>query len=262
MQIFDIEDIISNGETTRELSSILTTSKSDMDILKLRLYCEHYRDIEFDGDEIDQLCYNLQLMDAKKQLTIVGLLFFGHQITRFLPQAGIEMNCFRGLDVTTDILDYKTENSDIPFLVNAAIHFVKLNSRVRPQFDPENVVRNDQADYEPFAVRELVVNAFMHRDWSIFGQKIRVNLFCDRLEVFSPGPLPNTLTLENALFGISYHRNPIIAQMLKDYKLADKVGRGIQKIMKHFRSKGLKTPEFDSQPGYFRAILYNVNSGD
>ncbi len=257
----ELSRLFQNGSQLHiEVSSIHGTSEKDLDVLKLRLYCNRYRDIEFDEDEIDKLCYNLQLMDENGHLTIVGLLFFGNHITRFLPQAGIELNCFKGQDVTSEILDYKAEESDIPFMVNAAIKFVKLNSRVRPKFDQSELIRNDQPDYEPFALRELIVNAFMHRDWSVFGQKIRINLFSDRLEVFSPGRLPNTLTLQRALFGISYYRNPIIAQMLKDYKLADKVGRGLQKILKYYRSNDLKMPEFESQPEYFRAILYNANN--
>ena len=99
----------------------------------------------------------------------------------------------------------------------------------------------------------------MHRDWSIFGQKIRLNLFVDRLEVFSPGSIPNTLNLKRALAGISYYRNPLIAQMLKDYNLAEKVGRGLLKITKFYDSHHLKPPVFDATDAYFNVILYNAN---
>lgn len=96
----------------------------------------------------------------------------------------------------------------------------------------------------------------MHRDWSIFGQKIRINIFSDRIEVFSPGKLPNTLNLQRALSGISYYRNPIIARMLKDCRLADRVGRGLQKIMRFYREKGGKLPEFDVDGEYVRVVVY------
>lgn len=60
----------------------------------------------------------------------------------------------------------------------------------------------------------------------------------------SPGTLPNTLTLLHALNGISYYRNPVIAVMLKDYKLTDKLGRGLVRVMRFYKDKKLKSPEF------------------
>ncbi|MCI5149218.1 MAG: AAA family ATPase, partial [Candidatus Electrothrix sp. MAN1_4] len=107
-------------------------------------------------------------------------------------------------------------------------------------------------------VRELIVNAFMHRDWSIFGQRIRLNIFADRLEVFSPGSLPNTLNLTRALSGISYYRNPIISQMLKDYKMADRVGRGLQKVVNYYQERGLRPPVFDVEHASFRVTLWEA----
>ena len=105
-------------------------------------------------------------------------------------------------------------------------------------------------------MRELIVNAFMHRDWSIFGQRIRLNVFADRMEVFSPGGLPNTLNLTRALSGISYYRNPIISQMLKDYKMADRVGRGLQKVVNYYQEHGLRPPVFDVDHAAFRVTLW------
>ena len=88
-----------------------------------------------------------------------------------------------------------------------------------------------------------------------FGQKIRLSLFDERLEIFSPGPLPNTLSLENALAGVSYYRNPNIAQLCKDYELAEKAGRGLQKIFKSHRERNLPSPELVNDPNFFQVVL-------
>lgn len=245
-----------------EASHLPGTGPDDVDTIKFKAYCTDFRNIEWD-DSADQnkLLYNFQIIDENRRLTVAGALFFAGQVTRWLPQAGIEMHCFAGCDRIGDIVDFKSPDNDVPTLIQTAEQFVAFNSRTRATFNPEETRRTDRPDYPPFAVRELVANAFMHRDWSIFGQKIRLDIFSDRLEVFSPGRIPNTLNLQRALSGISYYRNPLIAQMLKDYGLAEKAGRGLLKIMKHQEKMQLRPPEFDLTEAYFKVTLYNANQG-
>lgn len=193
-------------------------------------------------------------------LTIAGLLFFGKQIERLLPQAGIQLHYFSGVDVDSEILDIKESVNPVPQLIQAAEDFVNHHSSKRAYFNPEQTRRTDVADYEPFVIRELVTNAFAHRDWSIFGQRIRLHLFHDRLELFSPGRLPNTLTLEQALSGMSYYRNPVMAQWLKDYGLSEKVGRGLFKINKFYKKTQLPPPQFLATEHTFHVIVPKANS--
>ena len=105
----------------------------------------------------------------------------------------------------------------------------------------------------------MIVNAFSHRDWSVFGQKIRLNIFSDRLELFSPGGLPNTLSLKKALNGISYYRNPLISQMFRDYNMAEKMGRGLFKIDKFSKKENIKI-KYITDLEYFKIIVYNSNN--
>lgn len=244
-----------------EASKLPGATLDDIDLLKFRLYCTDWRAMEWD-DETDhrRLLYNLQIIDEDDQMTVVGALFFAKNITRHLPQAGIEINFFDGKDKTANIKDYKSLDNDLPALVAAAEQFVRFNSSTRATFNSDETRRMDRHDYEPFVVRELVVNAFTHRDWSIFGQKVRLNMFADRLEIFSPGKIPNTLNLTRALAGLSYYRNPVIAQMLKDYKLAEKAGRGLLKIVTFYKKQQLKPPDFDSTEAYFNVTVYNASA--
>ncbi|MDP2752323.1 MAG: ATP-binding protein [Rhodocyclaceae bacterium] len=241
-----------------EISPLFPFTRKNFDLLRFRDYVENYRGLSFADEEVDTLLYNLQCTDEEEQVSVVGALFFATDPSRFLPQSGIDLNSFDGGDTSTDLLDYRSENCSLVHCIEYALEFVKNHTTTRATFDSNTGHRIETPAYEPFVVREIVVNAFMHRDWSIFGQKVRVNLFPDRLEVFSPGKLPNTLNIVRALNGISYYRNPIIGQMLKDYKMADKVGRGLQAVMNHHRKNQLRPPDFEATNDYLQVTLWKA----
>jgi len=242
-----------------EVKSIYGTSLDDIDRVKLDVYLREHRQLEFDENELHQLLQNLKIMDGQGNLTIVGLLFFGKNPAKYLPQSGIDMALFEGNDKTSEILDRKTMAEDVPSNIRAAMNFVKFNSRIQYYFPSEELQRIEVADYEPFAVRELLANAFQHRDWTIFGQQITLYMFKDRLELFSPGRLPNTMNLANALSGISYRRNPITAQILRDFDITEHVGRGLNKVMQFYKKKNYKLPEFEAGLHHFKVTLYKAN---
>lgn len=251
-----------------EVSSLPGTQITDLDPLKWGYYYHDLRGLDQEPNlepavtpsldataEISRLLYNLQFIDDEGNLTVVGNLFFGRQPTRTLPQAGLELNAFAGEDVTTDLVDSLTLTDTIPEAIQAGLAFVRRNSRHRPVFNADETHRRDIPDYEPFVLRELLVNAFAHRDWSIFGQRIRLNLFDQRLELFSPGRLPNTLNLDRALAGVSYYRNPLIAQLLKDYGLMDRLGRGLLKVLQHYHRRQQPVPQFENGSDFFRVVV-------
>jgi ATP-dependent DNA helicase RecG len=239
-----------------EVSSVVPYDRKRFDLLRFREYLEKYRGLEYREEDLPALLYNLHCMDERERLSVVGTLFFAAEPSRFLPQCGIELNRFSGDDVCGELLDYQSETGPMVPCIEYALAFVKRHTSIRAVFDPESGNRVELPSHDIRIVRELIVNAFMHRDWSIFGQRILFNLFRDRLEIFSPGKLPNTLNLARALAGISYYRNPIIAQMVKDYGLADRVGRGLQVVMKYYRERNLRAPEFDADPEYFKVTVW------
>jgi len=248
-----------------EVSSLPGTHLTDLDPLKWSYYCRDLRGLDADLDQdptaLSRLLYNLQCMDGEGNLTVVGNLFFGRQPSRTLPQAGLDLTAFAGDDVTTDLIDSLSLSEAIPECIQAGLAFVRRNSRHRPVFNADETHRQDVPDYEPFVLRELLVNAFAHRDWSIFGQRIRLNLFAHHLVIVSPGGLPNTLNLDRALAGVSYYRNPLIAQLLKDYGLMDRLGRGLLKISQHYQRQGQPTPQFEDGADFFRVVVDKGNEG-
>lgn len=132
----------------------------------------------------------------------------------------------------------------IPFLIDSGIKFITSNAQGKSVLKEGEILRRDTLSYYEIIYRELLCNAFQHRDWSIFGQKIKVQMFADRLEIVSPGKLPNTLTIENALVGNSYYRNPLVSQILRDYGLVDKMGRGVFKVLQLCRDWNLPPIQF------------------
>lgn len=243
-----------------EITSLPGTSLTDLDLLRFREYCQTHRQVEFEEHAGSKLLENWQLIDNHGQLTVVGALFFASNPEKLLPQSGIQLFRFSGQDNTGVILDQKEITATVPDAIEAAVKFVQFNSAVRSVFTDGDLYRTDVPEYDFFVIRELVANAFCHRDWSIFGQKVRLSMFDNRLVLFSPGPLPNTLTLENALAGISFYRNPNIAQLCRDYGLVEKAGRGLQKIVAICRRLNLPQPQFQCDSTFINTTVYKADT--
>lgn len=160
------------------------------------------------------------------------------------------------MDASSQVLENRELNGTIPFLIDSALNFIVSHISVRSHVPENGDPRVDIYDYDRLICKEIIVNAFQHRDWSIFGQKIRIQIFSNRIEVFSPGKLPNTLNLENALHGNSFYRNPLLSQLIRDYGYSDKMGRGLQKIIQKCKDKGYPQPEFKADIHSFTVTLF------
>ena len=103
------------------------------------------------------------------------------------------------------------------------ISFVMINSRVSAR---KTVGREDYPQYSVRAIFEAIVNAVVHRDYSKHGVKIRLFMFSDRLEIYSPGGLVNTLTVDRLIYN-QFARNELLARLLSEVKLNDKVSNQV-----------------------------------
>jgi ATP-dependent DNA helicase RecG len=127
----------------------------------------------------------------------------------------------------------------------AASDYVNEHIQVLSRLLPGKAVRQDVPQYPRFAIREIIINAIVHRDWSIKGSRVLVKMFADRIEVQSPGPLPPPVTPQN-IREEHQLRNPRIAQAFKDYGLIEKFGNGIDRIFKE-----IEAHPFQPQPPVF-----------
>ena len=195
-----------------------------------------------------------------------GIVLFAHEPRRRMPQAGIRLLVFPGTDMDYDAnLD---EVLDIPFVGlkerRGGRQFVEqsLPNRVLSYLQPhisrerlEGMQRRRHWDYPTAVIRELLVNAFAHRDWTR-QTDVQLTVFVDRLEVLSPGSLPNGVTVEKAKEGLRVPRNPNIVNILRDYDFMEHRGMGIRrKVIPLTRAHNGTDPKFDATEDYFKVTL-------
>ncbi len=211
-------------------------------------------------DEWIQLLVNLEYMSDQKEpplCTIAGLLLFGRQPKRHLLQAGVEWVVFPGMEKDYDTHDRATLDGPLVALWNRQGEQIEegvldiLMSKIRQHAAHEKLAENHLTrvvrwDFAPEAVRETMINAFAHRDWTR-PTDIEVSLYRDRLEIVSPGALPNTVTVERMKHGLRIPRNPILIQTLKDYGYVEHIGMGVRnKIIRGMQQHNGTEPDFET----------------
>ena len=112
-------------------------------------------------------------------------------------------------------------------MVERALDFVRRNTGVTASLEEGR--RVERRDYPATAVREIVVNALVHRDYSIVGTDVLLSIFDDRLEVQSPGNLPNTVDIDGIRAGARYARNQVVMSIMRDYGYVEGLGMGIRR---------------------------------
>ncbi|MFM2056230.1 MAG: hypothetical protein RLY71_615 [Pseudomonadota bacterium] len=210
---------------------------------------------------LDKLAMARADADGAVRPTVAGILMASSDPRRWLPNAFIQAVAYRGTDVRPQgdglyQLDAQDIVGPLDAQVLAACHFVKKNMRV---FASKQEGRRDVPQYDITAIFEAVVNAVAHRDYSIYGAKIRLRLFADRLELYSPGAIPNTMTVDSLPYRQAA-RNEAITSLLakctvpdRDRHLSersammDKRGEGVQIILDN-------SERLSGQRPYYRLI--------
>jgi ATP-dependent DNA helicase RecG len=184
--------------------------------------------------------------------TIGGFLMYGRERSRKFPDAWIQAGVFAGRD-HSDVIDSTEILSYIPRAISEVLAFVKRNM-ARAMHIGE--VRRVNAYEIPLtAIREAVVNAIVHADYSQRGAPIRIALYVDRLEIENPGLLPFGMTVEEIQLGVSRIRNRVIARVCKELGLIEQWGSGIQRMNALCRSTNLKPPHYEEISTPFRVTL-------
>ena len=194
-----------------------------------------------DAEAWQTLLRNIGLMTMSTGLsvaTIDGMLLFGRTPNKFLPQSGIRAVCFPGTepdyavradeDLRGPMVPLRSASGEIVELglVDQAWDFVRRNTT--PTAHLESARKIQSWEYPESVVREAVVNALVHRDNSITGTDIMLAIFSDRLEITSPGRLPNTITTDGMKAGARYARNQTLVNIMRDYGYADARGMGVR----------------------------------
>ena len=169
------------------------------------------------------------------------LLFGGDRLAHF-PDAWIQAGRFAGTDKAA-ILDHADLKMPLITAIEEAVEFVRKHALHSASIGP--VRREEQWSLPPAAVREAIVNAVAHADYSQRGAPIRVAMFDDRLEVENPGLLPFGITLDDLPLGISKLRNRTIGRVFHELGLVEQWGSGIQRMIASCRDSGLAAPAWE-----------------
>lgn len=203
------------------------------------------------------LLVNTEFLDAGERHpgTVAGILLFGRDPKRFLPQSGIDAAAYDGQEkdyaarerlslrqpmVALRAADGSTVEAG---LVEQAVEFVRRNTAVTAKL-AGGARREERREYPEEAVREAVVNALVHRDYLLSATDIELSLYSDRLEIISPGRLPNGITPERMRVGCRAARNQLLKDVMRDYGYVEHMGMGVpRKMVKAMRDHNGTEPD-------------------
>ncbi|MGI5917242.1 MAG: ATP-binding protein [Anaerolineae bacterium] len=186
-------------------------------------------------------------VDPNGRPTIAGLLLFGSHPHHFFPQVGVVVIRFKGTSIREAAASGERYSRRVE-IVGPAARIVErtwevLFEEIHQQSYLDGLERRERYAYPLEAVREAVVNAICHRDYTITGQRIEIRLFDDRMEIISPGGLPGHITLENIL-DEHYSRNPRLVRGLYYWGYIEELGQGVDIIYDAMRREHHPPPEF------------------
>ncbi len=234
------------------------TSYADLDEAKLTWYIRQRaerRGVRAPATSPQETLLNLgALAEEGSELTPTkgGLLFFGRDPQRFMPQSEVRIARFKGTTMG-HFIDSADLRGTLPEMIDEAERFVRRNTRVAAKV--VGFRRREVSEYPYEAVREAICNAVCHRDYFMDGSTVRIMIFDDRIEVNSPGPLPPGVTVNN-IDRKHVLRNKLIANYLYDIYYIEKWGTGITKMRRLMREHGLAEPVFEELGSFFAVTFY------
>lgn len=270
------------GMLHTEMLPVSGTGLDDLDLDRLLDYLQHViHDPEIPADHEAwrrRLCgmgFMTEPNGGRPVCTVAGVVLFGYRPRRVLRQAGVRWMVFNG-----DDMDYAAGDDvvlDHPLVglwrlrrgsrqLDAGGLMEQLLDRMRPFVSVDaselsNGMRRDRRWLYPLeALREALVNAFAHRDWTRI-EDVEVVRYANRLEIKSPGALPNSMTVEKMLAGQRSARNPLIVEVLRDYGYVEARGMGIRtKIVPLLKQYNGVPPDLEPTEDYLLVRMYRARS--
>ncbi len=184
-------------------------------------------------------------------LTQAALVLYGTKLLPDYPQCLLKMGRFRGTEVTGEIVDNRQEYLNAFAMVREGLAFLDRTLPLGARFPEGRIFREDRLPVPPDALREILLNAVMHRDYSNAGGHVAIAVFDDRIEVRSYGRLPFGVTVEQ-LSGphLSELRNPLIAEAFHRTGAVEIWGRGTNRVIEACLKYGVPPPTFEERQGF------------
>ncbi len=244
------------GQRYFEDEVVERSSLDDVDEKVINLYREH---MGLPGKPVHEIL-EARGMFVDGKLTTAGLLLFGKNPTKYLPQARLRFIRYEGMFAETgkrlNIIKEQTFDSAIPKIIMEARSYINTQMREFQYLNNEGIFER-MPEYPEFAWFEGIVNALTHRNYSMNGEHIKFIMFNDRIEIYSPGLLPNIVTVENIMH-TRYSRNPKIARVLSEFGWVKEMNEGVKRIYSEMQSLFLKDPMY-SEPGHQVLLLLENN---
>jgi ATP-dependent DNA helicase RecG len=244
--------LLERGETGFDARAVPGATVDDLDPVQVHAYWEALGQPA--GDLQKLLLARGCLAQTADGLTPshAGILLFGRQPQRFLRHAEIILVRYAGPTMGDEFVRHDASGA-LPDQIRQAEAF--LNANMRRGMRIKGFTREETTEYPLPVVREAIVNAAAHRDYAIRGEGIRVLIFSDHLEVYSPGRLPGHVTLAN-LMTERFSRNEAIVQILSDLGFVERLGYGIDRMVAAMTEAGLPAPVFEETTAGFRVTLH------
>lgn len=261
-----------------EIKAVPDTGLDSLDIDRIQNY---FRDIlkrlspsQSDLEDWRKLLCNSDLLvesGGEAQASVAGLLLFGTKPNRRLPQAGVTAVAFAGTEKGYNTVDEERIRGPLisrvskrgavqeKGVIDHAIDFVQRNMGSTAWL--EGGRRRRKKAFPLDAVREAIVNAVAHRDYAREGTDIEVSLYDDRLEIISPGHLPNGVTVEKMKEGVvRVARNELLKEILRDYGYVEHYGMGVRhRIIESMRSHNGTEPDLIEEDHRFIVRLWKAH---
>lgn len=213
---------------------------------------------------IDQQ-YELTGITREGELTMAALLLFGVYPQAYYPQLSIiatrvPSNEMGVVDAAGNrFTDSKRIEGTLPDMLDGALAFVRTNMRIATKIDAKTGARVDVPQYPMDAVRETILNALVHRDYSFHteGMPIQLIMYTDRMEIVNPGGLYGRLTIDQLGNMQPDTRNPVLVTAMETLGKTENRYSGIPTIRYAMNKLGLPAPQFEDLRGKFTVVLYN-----
>ncbi len=217
------------------------------------------QDLTFHAAQVEFQKHGLEFKDAqKKSLGLLDKDGIYSNLGLLLSdqcQHSIKMAVFKGTE-KEEFLTRKEFSGSLFTQITDAYSFIELNNHVQSSF--EGLYRIDRKDYSDIAIREALLNAIIHRDYSFSGSTL-ISVFPDRLEMVTLGGLVDGLALEDIFEGVSQTRNEKLSNIFYRLEFIEAYGTGIRKIKKACKVYGI-SPIFNATNAAFRIVIPNANS--
>lgn len=229
------------------------TSRSDLDMIRLDEFFKHYYHVSVQELDmpVERALRNLDIMDDKGRLTMAGLMFFGKTPRFKCEWFMIKAVWFYGDSIgETEYRDSRDIVGTVPYMFEKGMDF--LDSVLHHVQGGQNFNSVGILEIPEIALREILQNALIHRSW-LTPAPIRLLVFSDRVEIISPGALPNNLTVDDIKLGNAYQRNQLAATLCAKTMDYRGLGSGIVRALRADADIEFHNEESGDQ---FRVILW------